>query len=314
MATAAEFASYLGGIEDVASATVQLDLMIASATARIEQVLGYSFRARTFRLEIPKGNRCLAIWLPWGPASTVTVTVDGSDFTDFETERRYRHVDFIAVDTAEAYRIEWDVGAASGYPPEFTLEVYRVAAALWNMPGADGLPGAHAGRVRASLVLLRPSGLALMAGRTQLKVLTQVDRQGNEYTKRFVFGEIGTATRQLIDESGARLPIGGTDFIVNRGAVLLSEVVSVMGQNFKVVGIRPVPPWFRQGNELTTDIATSCSVRLGPPSRLIDDSGARLPIGGTDFLVDRGDVLLSEVVSLMGQNFMIKGAVRRGRP
>ena len=140
VATAADLAAYLGGIEDVASATVQLDLMIASATARIEQVLGYSFRARTFRVEIPEGNRCLAIWLPWGPASTVTVTVDGANFTDFETERRYRHVDFVSVDTAEAYRVQWDVGAASGYPPEFTLEVYRVAAALWNMPGADGLP------------------------------------------------------------------------------------------------------------------------------------------------------------------------------
>ena len=138
VATAADFASYLGGIEDVATATVQLDLMIASATARIEQVLGYSFRARTFRVDIPKGNRCLAIWLPWGPASTVTVTVDGADFTDFETERRYRHVDFIAVDTAEAYRIEWDVGSSTEYPPEFVLEVFRVAAHLWNMPGADG--------------------------------------------------------------------------------------------------------------------------------------------------------------------------------
>ena len=91
-----------------------------------------------------------------------------------------------------------------------------------------------------------------MAGRTQLKVLTQVDRQRNEYTKRFVFGEIRRGIRQLIDESGARLPIGGTTFIVNRGAVLLSEVVSVMGQNFKVVGVEPMAPWFRK--DLTTDM------------------------------------------------------------
>ena len=33
-----------------------------------------------------------------------------------------------------------------------------------------------------------------MAGRTQLKVLTQVDRQGNEYTKRFVFGRSAGAS------------------------------------------------------------------------------------------------------------------------
>ena len=111
------------------------------------------FRARTFRLEIPEGNRCLAIWLPWGPASTVTVTVDGSAFTDFETQRRYRHVDFVvgghgrgvpessgtwALRAATRRSSHW---RSTGWPPT-----------LWNMPGADGLTGAYAGRERASLV------------------------------------------------------------------------------------------------------------------------------------------------------------------
>ena len=56
VATAADFASYLGGIEDVATATVQLDLMIASATARIEQVLGYSLPGPHLACGHPRGQ------------------------------------------------------------------------------------------------------------------------------------------------------------------------------------------------------------------------------------------------------------------
>ena len=119
-----------------------------------------------------------------------------------------------------------------------------------------------------------------MAGRTQLKVLTQVDPEGNDYTVRFVFGEIRRGTRQLIDESGARLPIGGTTFIVNRGAVLLSEVMSIRGQNFKVVGVEPLAPWFRK-DRLTTDIETGRPVELG-----LHDAWA---IDGDRFTID-GDL------------------------
>ena len=105
----------------------------------------------------------------------------------------------------------------------------------------------------------------------QLKILTR-RRGAASHAIRFIEGEVGSSTRQRADDGGAPLPVGGTSFIVPRGSVQTDEIVSFLGQNFRVTGVNPIRPWFVR-DVLTTDqlLGTLEEVVIPLPHHAIDD-------------------------------------------
>ena len=131
IATEAQLAEFIGNIDPRAAGS-QLALLVIAGAERVEKALGYSFRQRRFAAEAGKNCRNVAIWLPWGPASQIEVTVAGSVFSDWTAIQLYRHVNAVQVNTSEAFTVSWQVGSQSGFTASVQTAVMQMAAQLWE--------------------------------------------------------------------------------------------------------------------------------------------------------------------------------------
>ena len=123
----ADLAGYLGSLSATPSDPL-LARIANTASQIIENILGYSFRQRTFQATIPNGN-CL-IYLPWGPARDFVTDPEGLVVTEQLSD--FQHITLVRVESSERFELSWTVGSESNFPDEAAVATLRVASALWD--------------------------------------------------------------------------------------------------------------------------------------------------------------------------------------
>lgn len=128
--TAAEVAYFVGG----ADATVVPDYwagLVSAASEFVEEALGSSLRTREVAVVL-EAKADVPVWLPWGlPTDGVTATLDGDAYTDFETARKWKNVDFLTPEDAGELEVTYSVGSAT-VPGLAKEAVLRVAATMYH--------------------------------------------------------------------------------------------------------------------------------------------------------------------------------------
>lgn len=111
----------------------QLETIVAAATDYVERAVRYSFRERQVSVLVPGYDADTDIWLPWGDARALAVTLDSVSVPEegYETRREGRLTILSIPDTGDV-QVRYTAGSRSGpYPPLAVQAVLHMTSHLW---------------------------------------------------------------------------------------------------------------------------------------------------------------------------------------
>ena len=105
------------------------------------------------------------------------------------------------------------------------------------------------------------------------------------YISRYIQGEVLQSTRQVITSDGAVIPTGSTSFEVAKGTVKTGEFIRFEGQNFEIVGITPIPPFYTRVALVADQVARRLPIQtvFG-----VAVDGQQLTLDGQRLVLDAG--------------------------